>query len=121
VRLDYVEGEYLLRADPTRLQQVFINLALNARDAMPAGGELCFKIDRLHLSSNDTPPHAELYPGDWMRVEVTDTGKGISPEDLPHIFEPFYTTKPVGLDRLGLAQVYGIVNKRWRHRCTKPS
>lgn len=112
VHLDFEEGEYLLRADPTRLQQVFINLALNARDAMPSGGELRFKIDRLHLEYNDSLPLADLYPGDWMRVEVADTGRGISSEDLPHIFEPFYTTKPVGQGTgLGLAQVYGIIKQ----------
>ncbi|MBN1537551.1 MAG: GAF domain-containing protein [Anaerolineales bacterium] len=112
LHLDFQEGEYMLRADPTRLQQVFINLALNARDAMPSGGELCFKIDRLQLGHNEPLPLPDLFPGDWMRVEVADTGRGIASEDLPHIFEPFYTTKPVGEGTgLGLAQVYGIVKQ----------
>ncbi len=112
VHLDFQEGEFLLRADPTRLQQVFINLALNARDAMPSGGELRFKVDRFHLEQDDLQPLPDLSPGEWMRVEVADTGKGIASADMPHIFEPFYTTKPVGQGTgLGLAQVYGIIKQ----------
>lgn len=112
VQLNFREGEYLLRADPARLQQVFINLALNARDAMPNGGDLRFRIEHVYIESNDFQPLADLSPGEWIRVEITDTGKGIDPADLPHIFEPFFTTKPVGQGTgLGLAQVYGIIKQ----------
>ncbi len=112
VYLEFQEGEYLLRADPTRLQQVFFNMALNSRDAMPSGGELRFKIDHMCVEQSEASPLSDLSPGEWIRVEVADTGKGINPEDMPHIFEPFFTTKPVGQGTgLGLAQVYGIVKQ----------
>lgn len=112
VQLNFEPGEYLIKADPARLQQVFINLALNARDAMPNGGELRFNIDHLHIEPNDIPPLVDLYPGDWIRVLITDTGQGIPAEDLPHLFEPFFTTKPIGQGTgLGLAQVYGIIKQ----------
>ena len=114
IRLDliYQPETYLVNADPTRLQQVFMNLAVNARDAMPDGGLLRFELGRLHLEPQDTPPVPYLPAGDWIHITVADTGKGISAEVLPHIFEPFYTTKPVGQGTgLGLAQAYGIIKQ----------
>ncbi len=104
--------EYILSADPTRLQQVFMNLAVNARDAMPDGGRLCFELSNLHLSPRDISPLPEMPMGNWVSIKVSDTGSGISIEDQSHIFEPFFTTKPVGQGTgLGLAQVYGIVKQ----------
>jgi CheY-like chemotaxis protein len=112
LELNYQPGVYLVNADPTRLQQVFVNLALNARDAMPEGGVLRFGISRIQLASDEAPPIPDLPAGEWIRVSVHDTGTGISPEILPHIFEPFFTTKPVGQGTgLGLAQVYGIIKQ----------
>ena len=112
VELTYSPGSHLVRADPTRLQQVFINLALNARDAMPAGGLLRFRLERIQVLADAIPPLAELPPGEWVMIEVADTGVGIPPDVLPHIFEPFFTTKPVGQGTgLGLAQVYGIIRQ----------
>ncbi len=110
MELVYHPETYLVHADPTRLQQVFMNLALNARDAMPNGGVIRFSLGILELFAAETPPIPELLPGRWIKIEVTDTGKGIPQDVIPHIFEPFFTTKPVGQGTgLGLAQVYGII------------
>ncbi len=103
---------FSILADPTRLQQMLMNLVLNARDAMPQGGVLRLSLARLSLSNNEEMPSRFIQPGEWVVIEVHDTGHGIAPEHLPHIFEPFFTTKPVGLGTgLGLAQVYGIVKQ----------
>jgi two-component system cell cycle sensor histidine kinase/response regulator CckA len=104
-------GNDVVNADKSRLQQVLLNLALNARDAMPGGGALIFQL------RNSDPPHglaanSALAQRDWLTIQVSDTGDGIHPNDLPHIFEPFYTTKEAGKGTgLGLAQVYGIVKQ----------
>lgn len=112
VELLYQGGSYLVNADPTRLQQVFMNLALNARDAMPEGGLLQFSLKQITCRENENPPIPELPCGNWVVISVKDTGHGIAVEHLPHIFEPFYTTKPVGQGTgLGLAQVYGIIKQ----------
>ena len=112
VELSYQPGSYLVNADPTRLQQVFMNLAVNARDAMPDGGELTFGLGSTTLRPDDPRPFRELADGDWITVTVKDSGLGIPPEHLSHVFEPFFTTKSVGEGTgLGLAQVYGIIKQ----------
>jgi GAF domain-containing protein len=112
IELSYQAGSYLVQADPARLQQALMNLALNARDAMPQGGLLQFEMSRFHLEPGEKPPVAEMPPGDWIRIRVSDTGVGIAPEHMSHLFEPFFTTKPVGQGTgLGLAQVYGIIKQ----------
>ncbi len=112
VELITQDDEYLLSADPTRLQQVFMNLAVNARDAMPEGGILRFELSQLHLSPEKVMQITDLPPGNWISIRVSDTGIGIPIEEQTHIFEPFFTTKPVGQGTgLGLAQVYGIVKQ----------
>ncbi len=112
LELKYQPGAYMINGDPTRLQQVFMNLALNARDAMPQGGVLRFELKRLRVESAARPTQASLAPGEWICIEVADTGEGIPADVLPHIFDPFFTTKPVGKGTgLGLAQVYGIVQQ----------
>jgi PAS domain S-box-containing protein len=112
VELNYHPGSYPIHADPTRLQQVLMNLAVNARDAMPDGGILSFNIDRVQLGPGDYPPSPYLPVGDWVSITVGDTGVGIPAEAIPHIYEPFFTTKPVGQGTgLGLAQAYGIVKQ----------
>lgn len=112
IELKYQPGSYLVNADPTRLQQVFMNLALNSRDAMPDGGILGFELGHHSQETEGSSMLPELEPGKWVVIRVWDTGKGIPPESLEHIFEPFFTTKPVGKGTgLGLAQVYGIVKQ----------
>lgn len=112
LELTYRPGAYPVKADPTRLQQVFMNLAVNARDASPQGGVLQFELERLHLAEDAIPPCPDLPAGRWIRVTVRDSGEGIPPDVLPHVFEPFYTTKSVGTGTgLGLAQAYGIIQQ----------
>jgi len=87
-------------------------LALNARDAMPEGGKIQFKLKKIVLQPEEMPPIPDMVPGRWVQITVTDTGYGIPDQVKDHIFEPFFTTKPVGQGTgLGLAQVYGIVKQ----------
>lgn len=101
----------IINADPARIQQVIMNMAVNARDAMPDGGTLTFKLSTSHVSKTNAPYHG-MTPGKYITLRISDNGQGISQEDLPHIFEPFFTTKPSGKGTgLGLAQVYGIIKQ----------
>ena len=104
-------GECVVDGDSSRLQQVLLNLALNARDAMPAGGLLRFGVERLELQAGESPlPGIEA--GHWLRLSVADSGSGIPPAVLSRIFDPFFTTKsPDKGTGLGLAQVYGIIKQ----------
>jgi len=112
IELNYQPGVYLVNADPTRLQQVFMNLAVNARDASSDGGVLVFNLDQIRVLQDETPPCPDIPAGIWNRITVRDTGEGIPADVLPHIFEPFFTTKPVGEGTgLGLAQAYGIIKQ----------
>ena len=112
IESSFEPGMFFVNGDPTRLQQVFMNLVLNSRDAMPEGGLLRLEMSRLNLKVGMPSPHSELFPGDWIRIAVIDTGAGIPPEVLPRIFDPFFTTKAVGQGTgLGLSQVYGIVKQ----------
>jgi signal transduction histidine kinase/ActR/RegA family two-component response regulator len=111
---DAEPGEYRVKADLTKMQQVLANLAVNARDAMPEGGQLRFRLSRPeHLECPSLP---DSPAGEWVVLEVKDTGKGIPADILPHVFEPFFTTKGVGKGTgLGLSQVYGIVKQHGGH------
>ncbi len=101
-----------VNADATRIQQMMVNLMLNARDAMPKGGNLTVTLDVETFQPGDTLPAAEMAPGRWAHITVADNGAGIAKDVQPHIFEPFFTTKPRGRGTgLGLAQVYGIVRQ----------
>ncbi len=112
IDLSLQDENFVVSADPTRIQQIIMNLALNAQDAMPKGGELCFELSRLRVIEGEPPPYRDMAPGMWVQLRVSDTGVGIPPEITPHIFEPFYTTKDPGDGSgLGLAQVYGIVKQ----------
>jgi PAS domain S-box-containing protein len=105
-RLD--DGLWPVRVDPAQFEQVLVDLALNARDAMPKGGTVTFTTENLVLSE----PTQVLGPGRYARIRVTDTGAGMPPEVLSRAFEPFFTTKPKGEGTgLGLATVYGIVTE----------
>lgn len=102
----------VVRVDETRMQQVLMNLALNARDAMPDGGELRIELAKLPVGDAEKAPLPGMAPGNWIRLSVADTGVGIAPELLDRVFDPFFTTKGPGEGTgLGLAQVHGIVGQ----------
>jgi PAS domain S-box-containing protein len=100
----------LVRADAMQIYQVLLNLAVNARDAMPAGGELTFHLEPFLVSERNALIHLDAKFGEYVRISVSDTGTGMSPEVLDKIFEPFFTTKDVGKGTgLGLSTVFSIV------------
>lgn len=108
--------DYVAKADPTRIQQVLMNLVINARDAMPDGGELRVTLSRVTVGPDEEPPVPGMPSREWVCLGVSDTGTGMPAEVIPHLFEPFFTTKPKGEGTgLGLAQVYGIVRQHGGH------
>jgi len=114
IELVFVPGEDLgkVKADPGQIEQVVMNLAANARDAMPGGGTLTIETATVHVDESYVQRHSIVPQGDYVLLVVTDSGQGIASEHLPHIFEPFYTTKEPGKGTgLGLATVYGIVKQ----------
>lgn len=116
VLLRVKSGRYGVLANEAQLQQVLLNLATNARDAMPEGGRLEVGLSRLTVGRGEHLPCPEMTPGEWLCLSVADTGVGIPPEVLPRIFEPFFTTKERGRGTgLGLAQVHGIVSQHGGH------
>jgi len=105
-----------IQADVSRLEQVIINLVVNARDAMPRGGQLMIETDNLSLDHNFCVTHPGLATGNYVELEVSDTGCGMPPEVLEHLFEPFFTTKSKGNGTgLGLTTTYGIVKQFGGH------
>jgi two-component system cell cycle sensor histidine kinase/response regulator CckA len=101
-----------VRADSAQVAQVIMNLAVNARDAMPNGGKLTIRTANVSLGEGDTNRLALLRPGPYVMLEMADTGSGMTPEIQAHIFEPFFTTKGVGEGTgLGLSTAYGIVRQ----------
>jgi PAS domain S-box-containing protein len=96
--------------DPGQMEQVFINLAVNARDAMPTGGTVTIEASSVRLAGPEATELWGLDPGDYVRISVRDTGRGMTPDVVLHAFEPFFTTKPAGKGTgLGLSSIYGIV------------
>jgi PAS domain S-box-containing protein len=105
-----------VRADPAQMDQVLVNLAANARDAMPGGGTLTIETANVEIDADyaDAPP--ELSPDQYVRLRVSDTGVGMAPEMIERAFDPFVTTKPMGQGTgLGLASVYGIIRQAGGH------
>jgi PAS domain S-box-containing protein len=100
--------------DPGQIEQVILNLAVNARDAMPGGGKLVIRTD--NVEADDGGEGRGVPPGAWVRLGISDSGMGMPPEVKERVFEPFFTTKPVGAGTgLGLATVYGIVKQSGGH------
>jgi CheY-like chemotaxis protein len=102
--------------DPGQIDQVILNLAVNARDAMPCGGSLTITTDSVEVDRAYAAEWSSVLPGHYVRVTVADTGKGMPPEVIKHAFEPFYTTKNKGEGSgLGLATVYGAITQAEGH------
>ena len=114
IELELSLGESLghIRADPNHLEQAIVNLAVNARDAMPSGGRLRIQTTAVTVDEDFARTHPALRPGNFLRVDVSDTGHGMDEATIAHIFEPFFTTKERGKGTgLGLATVYGMVQQ----------
>jgi CheY-like chemotaxis protein len=118
IHLDIQLGEQLwvAEADPNQLESALLNLVINARDAMPGGGQLIVKTSNQHLDPCFTQAHSNLDPGDYVMLSVTDTGCGMPQSTINRAFDPFFTTKPIGQGTgLGLSMIYGFSKQSRGH------
>ena len=116
IELNLEDSPSLINADPGQIEQVIMNLAVNARDAMPEGGKLTIGTESVTLSDQYCRLHGEAVAGPHVLLTISDTGTGMDKETLEHIFDPFFTTKDVGRGTgLGLSVVYGIVRQHGGH------
>jgi CheY-like chemotaxis protein len=109
---------WMASTDANQLESALLNLVINARDAMPDGGRLTIETVNVHLDDAYTSLHEDIEPGDYVAVNVSDTGTGMGPEVLDKAIDPFFTTKPVGEGTgLGLSVIYGFVKQSGGHMC----
>jgi len=107
---------YPAMVDEAQLESAILNLCINSRDAMPAGGRLTIVASNTYLDEAFAGQHSDIEPGHYVMISVADTGTGIAPENLPRVFEPFFTTKDVGHGTgLGLSMVYGFIKQSAGH------
>jgi PAS domain S-box-containing protein len=116
VRLSLADGLWPALADPSQIEDVILNLAVNARDAMPNGGQLVIETANLQIDEQYAAQNVEVAPGDYVVMTVADSGTGMPPEVVERVFEPFFTTKEIGRGTgLGLSMVYGFVKQSRGH------
>ena len=112
LRLELGDGKWDVICDAHQLEGALMNLAINARDAMPDGGELTISASDRKLTASDLSDQEQANPGDYVEIVVSDSGVGMTPDVLSRAVEPFFTTKPTGQGTgLGLSQVYGFVRQ----------
>ena len=110
------DSGWQVATDENQLDNALLNLAINARDAMPDGGKLTLETSAIRLDRSYTDEQESLAPGDYLSISVSDTGTGMPPEVIARVFEPFFTTKPIGQGTgLGLSMVYGFVRQSGGH------
>ncbi|KIX13722.1 calcium-binding protein [Dethiosulfatarculus sandiegensis] len=116
IELDLADELPVIKADPSQLEQILMNLGTNARDAMPDGGKFFISTETVFLAAGDRSINMNLEKGEYVQITITDNGHGMDQETSQHIFEPFFTTKGVGRGTgLGLSTVYGVVRNHGGH------